>query len=376
MSQSRRLLLHSNSNDINRDDIKENGKARCFICKSDICEDDGRIEDIFSYTYKNKKVCLSESVKGVSLSIKPPSTLITPCKCELTAHLICMKRYIVYNLQYRCEQCKSYFNIEYENNGKVFAYIVNTLLIVFLIAFHLGLYGLAILLLFDVILIEYKIIYWKYIIFAILVLLNKVLVIFSIRIYKNIKYDRNMVVSGHILIESESIPTFTKIKAFSQYLENTYHCSKSGLIDRKVEIHSKQNIEKNKTYISKFIKEFNNKYHLEINSMINKFKKHNSNSKLPNSKNKKNDRFSNMKLAMIDENVETKNLIDKNVNELNSIKEHFSEEEDVKGDIPIEKMLQMQVNKKNLKDLPSKPNLESKLQKPDTSNFNCDSIIE
>jgi hypothetical protein len=186
-----------------------------------------------------------------------------------------------------------------------------------------------------------------------------------------------MIVSGHILIESESVPSFLKIKAFSQYLESTYHCGKSGLIDRKVEIHSRQNIEKNKTFISKFIKEFNNKYHLEINSMVNKLKKHNSNSKLPNMKNnKKPDRFANTKLAMIDENVENKNLVDKSINELNSIKENNSEDEDFKGEIPVEKMLQMQVNKKNIKDLPSKPNLESKLQKPDTSNFNCDSIIE
>jgi hypothetical protein len=370
MNQSKRLLLHSNSNDLNRDDIKENGKARCFICKSDVCDDDLRVDDIFSYNYKNKKIYLSESVKGVNLAIKSPIILITPCKCESTAHIICMRRYLVSNLQFKCEKCKSFYNIEFENRSSVLAYILNIIIFVCLIAFHLGLYILAIVILFDVIVIEYILSHWKILVFFILIILNKILIVITIGIYKNVKYDSDLVVSGQI--QSETVPTFPKIKAFSQYLENKYHCGKSLLIERKIEIYNKQNV--NKTYLSKFIKEFNNKYHLEINSMLNKFNKHNSNN-LPKAKNK--DRFAN-KLAMIDENVEKeKNYVYKNVKELNSPNEdHSSDIDDIKEDLPIEKMLQMQINRKNLKELPSKPNLESKLQKPDTSNFNCDSIIE
>jgi hypothetical protein len=371
MSQSRRLLLHSNSNELNRDDIKENGKARCFICKSEVCNDEGRIEDIFSYTYKNKKICLSESVKGVSLTIKPPNTLITPCKCESTAHIICLKRYIVYNLQYRCEKCKCFYNIEYENKNNIIAYVFNIIMFVCLIAIHLGLYGLAIVLLFDIIEIEFMFFFWKYITLGILLILNKVLIFITIRIYKDVKYDKNMSVSGFILIDDESIPTFTIIKAFSQYLENMYYCSKSELMNRKIEIYNRNNMEKNKMFISKFIKEFNNKNHMELNSMLNNFKKMGSN-RLPELKSRKSERFGNNKLAIIDEKVEEKI----NEDNLKQIYESESSDADDNEDMPIEKMLQQKVNKKNIKDLPSKPNLESKLQKPDTSNFNCDSIIE
>ncbi len=106
--------------------------------------------------------------------------------------------------------------------------------------------------------------------------------------------------------------------------------------------------------------------------MFNNFKKMSSNSRLPGLKSRKSERFGNTKLAMIDEKVEEKI----NSDNLKHIEENISSDAEDNEDMPIEKMLQQKVNKKNIKDLPSKPNLESKLQKPDTSNFNCDSIIE
>jgi hypothetical protein len=373
MSQRRLLLQNSNSNEFVRDEVKENGKARCFICKSDICDDDGRAEDIFSYNYKNKKICLSESAKGVSLTLKSPSTLIMPCKCEAAAHIICMRRYIVYNLQYRCDKCKSYYNIEYENTSSILTHLVNIFIITFLIALLFGIYGLAIVILFDVLFFEYILFHWKYIVFILLIILNKILILITIKIFKSIRYDRKLFVSGYMLIESESVPTFYKIRDFSRYLEMKYYCGKSQLMERKVEIFNKQNIDKNKINISKFIREYNYNSYGEISNMVNR-KKHNSNTRVPNAKGKKNDRFA-TKLAMIDEKTENKNNADKSV-ELNSIIDYILENENIEGDNPIEKMLQMQINRKSIKKLPSKPNLESKLQKPDTSNFNCDSIIE
>jgi hypothetical protein len=405
MLNNSKRLLNSSSAELYKEENKSNGKARCFVCKKDHCDELYNEGDYFIHgRWKNKK--LSDKVKGNEIVVTNKVNMINPCKCDKMVHSNCLIRYIMLNLTFKCKMCNVYFNIDYDNKtSRCYRLLTNFILIFILAVIHLGIYAVAIILLMSIISFEDIYYFWQFIIAIGVILINTLIAYFSLRCILNyLKYKQyDIKVFGYTKEEGDAKLTNHEIINFSRFLENKYNCNTLELIDKRRAIIHNENYTKNKIKLSKFIKENNNFYYIsksEANSrrsfhMLNTVAKNNIEASLKLANNKLKERSPVAKpednnIILIKQNIEEGYSLPGSVMKkeeemsklLNTIRERDSEIGETNNlklssnkAMPVEKIIQLQVHKKNRR-ISSKIDDFTKQVGMTNSYMNCDSIIE
>jgi hypothetical protein len=404
MLNNSKRLLNASSGELYKEEDKSNGKAMCFVCKKDQCKDLFNDEDYYIHG-RNKFKQLSDKVKrnNNETNKSNKSNMISPCKCDKMVHNNCLIRYIMLNLTFKCNSCHVYFNINYENaTSKYYRLVTNIILIFILAILHGGVYTIAVLLLTSEISFEVLYFFWQIILASGLIVLNTFLAYYTVKCIVNyLKYNQYDL-KAYSYSKEEGVERLTNhdITNFSRILESKYCCNKLELIEKRMVIMHQGAYEKNKIKLSKFIKENNNFYYIiksEANSKrsyhIKDTIKYNLDTtpKIKTLLKQKSAKAEDNNIILIkqkSENLGESSLPDSVLKKeeegklLNTIRERDSELGDTNNMklstskvMPVEKIIQLQVHKKNSRKASSKIDDFMK-QGMNNTYMNCDSIIE
>ena len=341
LNNSKRLLLSSNNSNYSAiNDIKSNGKAKCYICIQESIEfsDDNIDIDL----NKKDRIRLSKLVQGNKSynNINFENSLISPCMCDINCHPKCIRKLIILNLSFVCKKCNTYYNLEYESKRlkicHTVKYFIYTLI---LIIFHISLFFIAFAFLLGYFNLSENYDILKYIIFIIILTLNIFLIILSVKvIIKRLNFEElNIKVLPYSKSNSEKIFTNKDLDKFSNFLGYTYNLSKLGIFEKKMSLKYYSYINKNKKRLIQYIKDNNNNNYYYIN-----YSKKEKNIKNTKSSYSHSSCSKISQLGMVDE---IKNDY-KPANFLYTINEKDPQILDnLDKNLPFEKILQLRINK-------------------------------
>ena len=356
LSESKQLVMQNSQEAVFTKNLtKQNGKEKCFICLGDTNPPQEKFieeSDCLSlyYNKKNKYMLFNSNSKQgngnkflnnsnnndsapnqnliipVQLNSKNVQGmfLLSPCKCDKLAHMMCLTNYCIMNISFKCNKCNVNYAVEFSETKSRINIIIGILFLIMFVIFHLGIFLLIFLLFFGYFKFPISMDGLQIVIGCICFIVNLILIFFSHKFVRKIfkKKILKPSFSNNTEFKSSKLKIQRKLGSdFNKFMIASHKCSQLDLIEKKINNNIfLETIIKDSLKLSEFIRDNNNVHNIKnfgssrnVNEEImslNKFNKPNVFSKLNSLKSQNSiiAEIQRQKSSQVKPNISDKNL--------------------------------------------------------------------